>query len=70
MDGFSMSGISDAVGDALGTTLNNTLGRILYVIVSGINWILSLVYRVFEVFSGQIKVSYDGDSAYLLNIFF
>ena len=66
----SLSSISNAIGDALGTALNNTVGRFLYMIVSAVSWLISLVYQIFEVFSGQMKVNYNGEYNYLTNIFF
>ena len=66
----STSGIYDTIGDLIGTSLNNTVGRFLYAIVSAVNWIISFAYQFFEVFSGQMKVSYKGDYTYLTNFFF
>ena len=65
-----MSDISDAIGSALGTTLQNTVGQVLYWIVAGVSWVISIVYQLFEVLSGQIKVSYKGEANFLTNIFF
>ena len=66
----STADISNTIGDVVGTALNNTIGQALYIIVSGINWFFSVVFKFFEVFSGQIKVSYKGEYDYLTNIFF
>ena len=66
----STSAISGAIGDMISTALNNTLGRFLYMIVSMINWFISVAYQLFEVFSGQIKVSYKGEPTYLTSLFF
>ena len=66
----STADISNTIGDLIGTALNNTVGRFLYIIVSGVNWFVSLAYQLFEVFSGQIKVSYDGEYNFLTSIFF
>ena len=66
----STSAISGAIGDMISTALNNTLGRFLYMIVTMINWFISVAYQLFEVFSGQLKVSYKGEPTYLTSLFF
>ena len=71
---FSTAAFSDFISDTLsgtvGTVLNNTIGRFLYFVVSGINALISLAYQLFDVFSGQIRVTYNDEPTFLTNLFF
>ena len=66
----STAGLSNKIGDFVSTALNNTIGQVLYGVVSAVNWFIAMVFQLFEVFSGQMKVSYNGDYTYLTNVFF
>ena len=66
----SVSDLSNTIGDFINTSLSNIFGQVLYGIISAVNWFVAMVYQLFEIFSGQIKVSYKGDYEYLTNIFF
>lgn len=65
--------ISDAfsyVGDIIVTALKNFFGQVLYLIDKILCEIVHLLYRFFGVFSGMDKIVYDGESTYLVNVFF
>ena len=63
----STADLSNSIGFFINEGLHNTIGQFLYAIVSAVNWFIAMVYQLFEVFSGQIKVSYQGDYQYLTN---
>ena len=50
--------------------LNATIFRLFYYIERILCWIVGLLYQMFEVFAGLIKVKYNGTADYLINIFF
>ena len=57
----STADLSNTIGNVINTSLNNTIGQVLYGVVSAVNWFIAMVYQLFEIFSGQMKVSYNGD---------
>ncbi len=58
------------ISDGLQWVLNNTIFRLLYVVAMAACKIIDILYSMFEVMAGLVKVSYDGDKQYLINIFF
>ncbi len=66
--------ISDLVGgtvsEGLQWILNNTIFRLLYWIAAAGCWVIGILYSMFEVMAGLVKVTYDGEKQYLINIFF
>ena len=66
--------ISDLVGgsvsEGLQWILNNTIFRLLYWIAAAGCWVIGILYSMFEVMAGLVKVTYDGQKQYLINIFF
>ena len=71
---FGTSMISDLIGggisDGLQWILNNTIFRLLYWVAAAFCWIIGILYSMFEVMAGLVKVTYDGEKQYLINIFF
>ena len=69
-----MSMISDwaeeTMSEGLQYILNNTIFRLLYWISEAVCWIIDILYSLFEVMAGLVKVTYDGEKQYLINIFF
>ena len=61
---------SGLVSDGLQTILNNTIFRLVYYIAAAVCWVIGILYDLFEVMAGLVKVTYDGDKQYLINIFF
>ena len=53
----SANSLSSTIGDFINTSLSNTIGQVLYGVVSLVNWFIAVVYQLFDVFSGQMKVS-------------
>ena len=64
------SSVSSWISDGLQWVLNNTIFRLLYWIAAAFCWLIGILYDMFEVMAGLVKVSYDGDKNYLINIFF
>ncbi len=64
------SSVSGWISDGLQWVLNNTIFRLLYWIAAAFCWIIGILYDMFEVMAGLVKVNYDGDKNYLINIFF
>ena len=64
------SSVSGWISDGLQWVLNNTIFRLLYWISVAFCWLIGILYDMFEVMAGLVKVSYDGDKNYLINIFF
>ena len=62
--------ISSWISDGLQWVLNNTIFRLLYWIAAAFCWLIGILYDMFEVMAGLVKVNYDGDKNYLINIFF
>lgn len=58
------------VADKIVTGLSNFFGKMLYLAVKCLCYIVNVLYRFFGVFSGTDKVEYDGESQYLINVFF
>ena len=50
--------------------LNATIFRLFYHLERGLCWIIDILYHMFEVFAGLVKVEYNGSTDYLINIFF
>ena len=64
------SSVSSWISDGLQWVLNNTIFRLLYWIAAAFCWLIGILYDMFEVMAGLVKVNYDGDKNYLINIFF
>ena len=62
--------VSGWISDGLQWVLNNTIFRLLYWIAAAFCWLIGILYDMFEVMAGLVKVSYDGEKNYLINIFF
>ena len=62
--------VSGWISDGLQWVLNNTIFRLLYWISVAFCWLIGILYDMFEVMAGLVKVSYDGEKNYLINIFF
>lgn len=66
--------ITDWMGSTFSSILESilhaTIFRVFYWIEKTLCWIISLLYDMFEVFAGLVKVKYDGTPKYLINIFF
>ena len=60
----------DTVASGLEAVLNATIYRLLYYIEYGLCWIVGMLDQMFQVFAGIVKVSYDGEPDYLINVFF
>ena len=50
--------------------LHATIFRVCYYIERVLCWIVGLLYDMFEVFAGLVRVEYEGDYNYLINVFF
>lgn len=61
---------SGLVSDGLQSILNNTIFRLVYYIAAAVCWVIGILYDLFEVMAGLVKVTYDGEKQYLINIFF
>ena len=61
---------SGMVSDGLQSILNNTIFRLVYYIAAAVCWVIGILYDLFEVMAGLVKVTYDGEKQYLINIFF
>ena len=59
-----------AISDGLQSILNNTIFRLVYYIAAAVCWVIGILYDLFEVMAGLVKVTYDGEKQYLINIFF
>ena len=68
--GDGLASIGDSLMDSFTTALSNLIGMVMYYITIFFCELLSVVYKLFSVFSGINKVDYDGDSQYLINLFF
>ncbi len=55
---------------ALESILHATIFRLFYYIEYMLCWIIQILYQMFEVFAGLVRVEYDGETDYLINIFF
>lgn len=69
--------LGDIFSDALDGIVNSILygiryviGLVAYGISAAVLKLVSLFYSFFRVFAGLTKVSYDGESKYLINVFF
>ena len=68
----------DTISNWIGTTfssilesiLNATIFRVCYYIERVLCYIIDLLYQMFEVFAGLVRVQYNGTADYLINIFF
>lgn len=54
----------------LESILNATIFRVCYYIERVLCYIIDLLYQMFEVFAGLVRVQYNGTADYLINIFF
>ena len=67
----SISGwISDTLSSLLESILNATIFRLFYYLEYGLCYIIDVLYKMFEVFAGLTRVTYNNSSEYLINIFF
>lgn len=70
---FILDGIAevfDAIGNAILDGIKYLIGLMGYLISAAILKLVSLCYSFFRVFAGLTKVEYDGESKYLINVFF
>ena len=69
-----LGGLQDWLGDTLTSMLeailNATIFKLLYYAEIAVCWIIDQLYSMFEVFAGIVRVSYDGEPDYLINVFF
>lgn len=67
-------GIKSFLGDTLSSVfeavLNATIFKLLYYAEKGLCWIIAQLYDMFEVFAGIVRVKYDGEYSYLIDVFF
>ncbi len=68
--GDAIASAFEFIGDKIATALSNLIGKILYLVVKILCYIVNVLYQFFGVFSGTKKVEYDGESQYLINVFF
>ena len=67
----SMSGwLNNTLSSLLESILNSTLFRLFYYIERGLCYIIDVLYKMFEVFAGLVRVNYNNTPDYLINIFF
>ncbi|MCR5476321.1 MAG: hypothetical protein K6E92_01690 [Lachnospiraceae bacterium] len=68
------SSITDAMGDAVSSAisyvLDNTVYRLFYYITIALCKIIYYLDELFQAFTGQTRVTYDGDKIFLINVFF
>ena len=66
--------ISDWMGETMSSLLESvlhaTIFRLFYYIERMLCWIIQILYEMFEIFAGLVRVEYNGDTDYLINIFF
>ena len=62
--------MGDTMSSILESILNATIFRLFYHLERVLCWIIEILYQMFEVFAGLVKVKYDGTPDYLINIFF
>ena len=62
--------MGDTLSSILESILNATIFRLFYHLERILCWIIELLYQMFEVFAGLVKVKYNGTANYLINIFF
>ena len=69
-----LGGLQDWLGDTLTSMLeailSATIFKLLYYAEIAVCWIINQLYSMFEVFAGIVRVSYDGEPDYLINVFF
>ena len=67
----SMSGwLDNTLSSLLESILNSNLFRLFYYIERGLCYIIDILYKMFEVFAGLTRVTYNNTPDYLINIFF
>lgn len=64
------SDIVDTISSEILEALDNFIGGLAYAVTSAFLKLVQMLYSIFSVFSGISKISYDGNSTYLTNIFF
>ena len=62
--------MGDTLSSILESILNATIFRLFYHLERILCWVIELLYQMFEVFAGLVKVKYNGTANYLINIFF
>ena len=62
--------MGDTLSSILESILNATIFRLFYHLERILCWMIELLYQMFEVFAGLVKVKYNGTANYLINIFF
>ena len=62
--------MGDTMSSIIESILNATIFRLFYYLERALCWIIEILYQMFEVFAGLIKVEYNGSTNYLINIFF
>ena len=67
----SISGwMGDTLSSLLESILNATIFRLFYHLERGLCYIIEVLYKMFEVFAGLVRVNYNDSQDYLINIFF
>ncbi len=67
----SISGwMGENLSSLLESILNATIFKLFYHIERGLCYIIEILYKMFEVFAGLVRVTYNNTPDYLINIFF
>ena len=61
--------MGDTLSSIIESILNATIFKLFYYLERALCWIISILTKVFEVFAGLDRVSYNGKPDYLINIF-
>ena len=62
--------MGETLSSMLESILNATIFKICYYLERGLCYIIEILYKMFEVFAGLERVTYNGAQDYLINIFF
>jgi len=62
--------MGSTLSSILESILNATIFRLFYYIERILCWIIGVLYQMFEVFAGLVRVKYGNTSQFLINIFF
>jgi hypothetical protein len=65
-----LGGIINGIVDDITEAIADLFYKFFYAIVISVCEIIRLIYEVYGVFAGLSKVTYDGKSQYLINVFF
>ena len=67
----SISGwMGENLSSLLESILNATIFKLFYYLERGLCYIIEILYKMFEVFAGLVRVRYNNTPDYLINIFF